>query len=266
MSCATPEQLAARDVDAEHVDSCLACRRALAEQQRVREQLSALRTPALTGERRAMLAAEVMARADLHDDTRVLPRRRGPIVVAGMALAAAAVAVLALRPEQRALSAPVAARTPIAVVQPPAPAPLPMPAPVPAVEPSVVKDVVPPPPAPKDEPASPGRVDRARQVFGATTDSQRAAIDRDTIALESPVAAFRIGWEALRAQRHDDAIAAFDRATDPAVAEDAAFWAAIAAQRAGYIDDARKRLDAFLTRFPDSPRAGDAREARRVLR
>ena len=41
-------------------------------------------------------------------------------------------------------------------------------------------------------------------------------------------AAFRNGWEALRAERYRDAIAAFDRASDPVVAEDAAYWAAAA--------------------------------------
>ncbi len=73
--------------------------------------------------------------------------------------------------------------------------------------------------------------------------------------------AFRIGWEALRAQQHPQAIAAFDRATDPVVAEDAAFWAAIAAERAGDPDDAATRLRSFLDRFPTSPRTEAARAA-----
>ena len=73
--------------------------------------------------------------------------------------------------------------------------------------------------------------------------------------------AFRAGWQALRAERYADAIAAFDVATDPVVAEDAAFWAAIAASRAGRDSDARHRFEAFLVRFPDSTRADDARAA-----
>ena len=73
--------------------------------------------------------------------------------------------------------------------------------------------------------------------------------------------AFRQGWEALRAHRHPQAIAAFDRATDPVVAEDAAFWAAIATERAGDSDGAATRLRAFLEKFPTSPRAEAARSA-----
>ncbi len=73
--------------------------------------------------------------------------------------------------------------------------------------------------------------------------------------------AFRAGWQALRAERYADAIAAFDVATDPVVAEDAAFWAAIAASRAGRDGEARHRFEAFLARFPDSTRADDARAA-----
>ena len=38
------------------------------------------------------------------------------------------------------------------------------------------------------------------------------------------LAAFRDGWAALRAGRNTDAIAAFDRAIDPTVAEDALYW------------------------------------------
>jgi hypothetical protein len=75
------------------------------------------------------------------------------------------------------------------------------------------------------------------------------------------LAAFRQGWEALRAHHHPQAIAAFDRATDPVVAEDAAFWAAIATERAGDLDGAATRLRAFLERFPASPRAEAARMA-----
>jgi TolA-binding protein len=103
-------------------------------------------------------------------------------------------------------------------------------------------------------------------VFGSTAKNRQAEIDREMLVEQTPVAAFRAGWEALRAARYADAIAAFDRATDPAVAEDAMFWAAISAQRAGQADDARKRLDVFLATFPESPRAESARRAREVLR
>jgi TolA-binding protein len=75
------------------------------------------------------------------------------------------------------------------------------------------------------------------------------------------VDAFRIGWDALHAGRNADAIAAFDRATDPLVREDASYWAAVAAARAGDEQDARRRLRAFLAAFPSSPRAAEARAA-----
>ena len=77
--------------------------------------------------------------------------------------------------------------------------------------------------------------------------------------------AFRDGWAALRLHRHADAIAAFDRATDPVVVEDATFWGAIAAERGHVIDanghrDAVRRFTNFLTQFPSSPRAAAARD------
>ncbi len=76
----------------------------------------------------------------------------------------------------------------------------------------------------------------------------------------APTAAewFRRGWLALRAGRHAEAIAAFDRADAPSVAEDAAYWAAIACQRAGDHAAARARLTRFVTAFPASPRRAEA--------
>lgn len=83
------------------------------------------------------------------------------------------------------------------------------------------------------------------------------ARDETAISLQ----AFRDGWTALRAGDHRTAIAAFDRATDPVVAEDAAYWAAIATERAGDRELAAKRYTDFVARFPASPRAGSARAA-----
>jgi hypothetical protein len=80
-------------------------------------------------------------------------------------------------------------------------------------------------------------------------------------AATDSLSAFREGWEALRAHQHPQAVAAFDRATDPVVAEDAAFWAAIATERAGDLDGAATRLRSFLDRFPTSPRVEAARSA-----
>jgi hypothetical protein len=75
------------------------------------------------------------------------------------------------------------------------------------------------------------------------------------------LAAFREGWAARDAGRDADAVAAFDRATDPVVAEEAKFWAAICAGRAGHREDSARRLRAFLEEYPSSTRAGDARNA-----
>jgi hypothetical protein len=267
MSCATRAQLAANTVDAEHLGDCLACRRALDEQRAIRAQLAALSTPSLDRARRHGLAAEVMARADLHDDTRRHRSRRvAPYFLA--ALAAAAVLVVLAREDRGGLAPRIAERAaPIPRSEPAPIAPAvavevtPRPRPSPAPEVIAPEAPVEAPPAPKHN-----RVDRSRHVFGGAADTQTPPIDRDTLVESSPLAAFRLGWEALRTKRYDEAIAAFDLATDPAVAEDAAFWAAIAAQRAGYNDDARKRLDGFLSLFPESPLVERARRAREVLR
>jgi len=72
---------------------------------------------------------------------------------------------------------------------------------------------------------------------------------------------FAIGWIAYREGRDADAIAAFDRVDDPAVVEDAAFWAARAAERSGDVAGARSRFERFLERFPSSDR-GDSVRAR----
>ena len=281
MSCATHDQLASGEVDTAHADACLVCRRELAAQQAMRLQVAVLPAPRLDADRRRALAAEVMARADLHDDVREVSSRTrrvaiGGVVLGGVALAAAALLALFVH-DEGAASSPGMARGASDVVEPRAD----------AVDRTATSNAAtsnaatsnaltasntstastaPIDVGPRVEPARKPKVDGSRQVFGATTDRHGQAIERDLLVEQSPVVAFRAGWEALRARRYDDAISAFDRATDPAVAEDAAFWAAIAAQRAGRSDDARKRLDAFLAEFPDSPRAESARRARESVR
>ncbi len=71
--------------------------------------------------------------------------------------------------------------------------------------------------------------------------------------------AFERGWVAFRAARYNEAIAAFDQAQDPVIAEDAAYWAAIASARAGDRSSAARRLRDFTARFPAAMRADDAR-------
>ncbi|HEY0252818.1 MAG TPA: tetratricopeptide repeat protein [Kofleriaceae bacterium] len=76
---------------------------------------------------------------------------------------------------------------------------------------------------------------------------------------EAALAAFRIGWRALHEGRNGDALAAFERASDPVVAEESAFWAAVAAQRAGNHEEAMQRFRVFLDAYPQSTRAEAAR-------
>lgn len=74
------------------------------------------------------------------------------------------------------------------------------------------------------------------------------------------LAAFRLGWEKLRAGDTAAAIAELDKATDEVVAEDAMYWAAVAAERLGRAD-ARARFERFATAFPQSPRIDAAKAA-----
>ncbi|MFT3693342.1 MAG: hypothetical protein QM831_09400 [Kofleriaceae bacterium] len=76
---------------------------------------------------------------------------------------------------------------------------------------------------------------------------------------EAALAAFRIGWRALHEGRNADALAAFERASDPVVSEESSFWAAVAAQRAGDLGEAKQRFRAFLDAYPHSTRADAAR-------
>lgn len=78
---------------------------------------------------------------------------------------------------------------------------------------------------------------------------------------EDSLAAFRTGWEALRAGDNAAAIAAFDQATDDVVAEDALYWSAIASERLHDDAGAVTRYRALLERFPKSPRVAAAEAA-----
>ena len=81
------------------------------------------------------------------------------------------------------------------------------------------------------------------------------------VAPATSLAMFRAGWKSLREEHFADAIAAFDLARDPVVAEDAAYWGAVAASRAGRDHEARTRFEAFLKAFPDSTRTDAAKAA-----
>jgi TolA-binding protein len=72
--------------------------------------------------------------------------------------------------------------------------------------------------------------------------------------------AFDEGFEALRGGDAARAASAFDRAErgGGALAEDATFWRAVALRRAGQPSQALDAFAAFLSRYPASPRAGEA--------
>ncbi|MEO8843741.1 MAG: hypothetical protein ABI591_29930 [Kofleriaceae bacterium] len=78
---------------------------------------------------------------------------------------------------------------------------------------------------------------------------------------EASLAAFRVGWQALHDNHDAEALRAFERASDPVIAEESSFWAAIAAQRAGDREGAAQRFQAFLDAYPQSARADAARAA-----
>jgi len=151
-----------------------------------------------------------------------------------------------------------------------------------------VGDVWEPPPPPPPPATLPSRISRVPQMPGvspavpriataATWDAPASSAPGNATAPASAPAdapthlprptpaldAFRIGWQALRAGHYADAINAFDRATAPAVAEDACYWAAVAAARAGDQPAAQRRLRAFLEAYPTSPHAAEARAALR---
>ena len=84
--------------------------------------------------------------------------------------------------------------------------------------------------------------------------------ERD-VARDDALAAFKTGWTALRAGDNAAAIAAFDLATDPIVAEDATYWSAIASERANDSAGAVRRYRELLERFPSTTRTAEARAA-----
>jgi hypothetical protein len=111
-----------------------------------------------------------------------------------------------------------------------------------------------------------GVITKIQVIVGSAqlvTPAKRVQIERGEIWSAEPaldtrsIRAFRDGWVALRTGRNLEAIALFDTATDPMVADDAAYWAAIAARRAGS-PDAMHRLTEFVSRYPHSPHAEQA--------
>lgn len=328
MSCPANHRLAAasvgEDIEAElHAETCETCRAELAAMASVVELARRAPVPKLTADRRAMLAAMVMAESDTAPSAPQVQPRRFARVAAVVALAAAAIVVVIVwpnRPAPSVASAPetAAPSSPRGTASSSAPRTA-QPAPA-CVEAATETTPTPAPTAPADQvavatrppqPTTPlpdGRVTiDARnvapvRVAAGDTAVQIAASKVEVTARSGVVAMVRVfagsaeivhsgqrvvvvagdvwvrptgsvdamrtfeqGWRALRATRYREAIAAFDRANHPVIAEDAAYWAAIAAGRAGARADAESRLHRFMLQFPKSKRLDDARRQLEAL-
>ncbi len=280
------------DGAADHAAACARCGAIVADGRAIRAALASLRAP--SPRRQAAMLAEVLAEAE-----RVAaPRRATPrggwriavaaVVVAAMVTGAAAgvgavrrrvaaqrsMAVEVLRPAatppRRLGAARATARAPgVSAVTPMAPVAVAPVAVVPVAPVAVVVPVAPVVAASADasspvaavvEPRRRAAPERASPVAPVAASSV-AAPSVEASAPPSGVAAFRAGWEALRAGQPRVARAHFERADDPAVREDAAYWAAVASERAGERVEAARRFREFARLYPASPRAADARAA-----
>lgn len=317
MSCVALEQLAraaVEDATLDHAAACPRCAALLAEQRSIHALAQALPRTRLPADRRAALAAEVMARADAIPPA----RRHGRVALAAAGLVAIIAIVVATRArEVEVPSLPVAhdvpgIHVPVATTSAegvPAAEPL---AKLSSIDGDLRRDTTPERDvitlrggsvsidASNTRPiqilvgATRVEVSRARAsvvaragaiaqvaVFAGSVEVITGTTRHVIVAgetwdrlpeppppaqPESSLAAFREGWTQLRASNHAAAIAAFDRATDPVVAEDAAYWAAVAAERVGNTAEARRRFTDFLARFPASPRVEAARAAGDRLR
>jgi len=313
VSCLALDQIAAaagEDLDLDHVAECPRCAALLDEQRAIRTLAGALPPVRLSADRRAELAAEVMAAADAP-----VPRRHHRFVIAmGGALAIATVVIMVAmrgRANDEIPSVQVAQDVPaielsgrIAMVEPP-PTIVAEPIAVLRGDAELTRDTTPERDVVTlrggsisidtsqtrslEVVAGPTRiiVARARAAVTArggvieqvvvfagsvelTADGHRHVIEAgatwDRLLATSAIDEFRTGWTALRAGDHAAAIAAFDRAVSPVVAEDAVYWAAVAAERAGQRAEAARRFADFVTRFATSPRADAARSAIERLR
>ncbi|HEX5063052.1 MAG TPA: hypothetical protein VFV99_26940, partial [Kofleriaceae bacterium] len=99
MNCPAPARLAAAATGEDlgvldHARGCLACRAALIEQGEVIRAARMLKHPSLAADRRAALAAEVMARADVADAQRPWRGERVMAIAASVVAAAAVVTIV----------------------------------------------------------------------------------------------------------------------------------------------------------------------------
>lgn len=290
MSCPAPEQLAAAasgeaPAVVAHAATCERCSGVVDEQRELIALARRLPVPSLPSARRSELAAEVMAHSDV-----VAARGRSRWVVVAGALAAAALAIVIARrpvaPEAVVLAVPASteASQPTVALAEHERAPDPVVATAELVRISdgelaidardrapitvVVGDTRVVVRAKATIVARDGVIVSARVFAGSAeiaTAGRVLVIEAGDVwtrpSSDDSLRAFRTGWEALRGRQYREAIAQFDRAIDDVVAEDAAFWAAIAAERAGDLAAARQRLRRFLEKFPASPRVESARSA-----
>ncbi|MFT3692033.1 MAG: hypothetical protein QM831_02750 [Kofleriaceae bacterium] len=285
MSCLTADELAhavTTGVTSGHLASCPDCRRHYAAEASVRTRLQQLRVPPLTSDRRRAIKAEIFAAASTGRVARGQARiaiGTSVLAIAGMVAvwcyvpakqAVAPVDDVADAEEQIALHATGAVHE-IAIAQPPRP------------------------PAPREMTLHDGSLEidsrealvRVGQALVRANGSHvRITAHGSTIAsIEVVVGAaelisngktiviregatwrpapsgldeFQQAWLALRAGHDRDAIALFDRAADSPVAEEAMYWAAIAAYRAND-PSAPSRMAAFARRFPSSTLGQDGR-------
>lgn len=105
-----------------------------------------------------------------------------------------------------------------------------------------------------------GRIVSVQVVVGAAHvdhAGERVTIVRDAVWTPGPsasqrsLAAFRAAWTALRTGENLEAMRRFDDVTDPVAREEAAYWAAVAAQRAGD-ESAPRRMAEFRRAYPAS--------------
>jgi len=257
VSCPVEWRLAAAasgadEIAAAHAETCERCRDVVADQRATSELARRMRAPALSRGAREELAAAVMA------GTIPAPRNRRAFAVAAASLVLAATLALVVLGHRAPPEQPAAA---------PAPS-----VPIASGRTETHDDVV----ETRVLAGSAVATDSRKSVVvhaGHAKREEPAPVPAPAPAQPSPpppepdtsLAAFREGWTARDAGRNADAVAAFDRATDPVVAEEAMFWAAVCAGRAGDRDDSARRLRAFLDKFPHSSRRHDARAALEAL-
>jgi TolA-binding protein len=140
--------------------------------------------------------------------------------------------------------------------------------------PAPVAQAAPAPPvamkATAPSPSKAGQPESRRLALAPSKGSARAQLaptpqETPTVPVTASVpqrASFERGWSLLRAGDAAQAAAAFreceEQAGGDAIAEDAAFWRAVALARANLSADARRELTRFVARYSASARAGEA--------